>query len=100
MTIPMKLKRLGAVVLVSLLLSGCAGEIKAEKKQYNATFLTLFDTVTTIVGRAESQEAFTETAQGIHDALLEYHQLFDIYNDYEGIHNLKTVNDNAGIAPV
>ena len=32
--------------------------------------------------------------------LLYYHQLFDIYNDYEGIANLKTVNDNAGIAPV
>lgn len=35
-----------------------------------------------------------------HDLLLEYHQLYDIYNDYEGIHNLKTVNDQAGIAPV
>ncbi len=29
-----------------------------------------------------------------------YNNLFDIYNDYEGINNLKTVNDNAGIAPV
>jgi len=28
------------------------------------------------------------------------HQLFDIYNDYEGISNLKTVNDNAGLRPV
>ena len=24
----------------------------------------------------------------------------DIYNDYEGVANLKTVNDNAGVAPV
>ena len=56
--------------------------------------------MTTIVGRAESQEAFTETAQALHDDLLYYHQLFDIYNDYEGVNNLKTVNDNAGIAPV
>ena len=29
-----------------------------------------------------------------------YNQLFDIYNDYDGINNLKTVNDNAGIKPV
>ena len=29
-----------------------------------------------------------------------YHQLFDIYHDYEGVANLKTVNDQAGIAPV
>ena len=41
-----------------------------------------------------------EKAQAVHDELLVYHQLFDIYNDYEGITNLKTVNDNAGIAPV
>ena len=90
-----------ALLLVSILLTGCAaGESAPEKKQYNATFLTLFDTVTTIVGKAESEEAFRKTSQAIHDELLQYHQLFDIYNDYEGVSNLKTVNDNAGIAPV
>ncbi len=88
------------ILLVAVLLCGCAISGQTENKQYNATFLTLFDTVTTIVGRAESEEAFQQTAQEIHDALLRYHQLFDIYNDYEGINNLKTINDNAGIAPV
>ena len=88
------------LLLLALLLSGCAGVGESEIKQYNATFLTLFDTVTTIVGRAESQEALMEQAQAIHDELLVYHQLFDIYNDYEGLNNLKTVNDNAGVAPV
>ena len=99
------MKRIASVLLVlSLLLAGCAGpgaeETAPGKKQYNATFLTLFDTVTTIVGKAESEDAFKETAQKIHDGLLRYHQLFDIYNAYEGLNNLKTVNDNAGIAPV
>ena len=88
------------LLLVCLLLCGCAGVGEPEKKQYNATFLTLFDTVTTIVGRAETEADFTAEAQKIHDELLIYHQLFDIYNDYEGVNNLKTVNDNAGIAPV
>ncbi len=89
------------LLLVSMLLTGCAsGEKTPEKKQYNASFLTLFDTVTTIVGKADSEASFRTTSQAIHDELLQYHQLFDIYNDYEGIHNLKTVNDNAGIAPV
>ena len=91
---------LSILILLSILLSGCAGQKMPGKKQYNATFLTLFDTVTTIVGRADSQEEFQETAQAVHDALLQYHQLFDIYNDYEGINNLKTINDSAGIAPV
>ena len=88
------------LAVMALLLCGCAGLGKPEQKQYTATFLTLFDTVTTIVGHAASQEAFTEQTQKIHDELQVYHQLFDIYNDYEGVNNLKTVNDQAGIAPV
>ena len=95
------MKRLiSGLLLLCLLLSGCAETKEPERKQYNATFLTLFDTVTTIVGRAESEEAHMEKARAIHDTLLYYHQLFDIYNDYEGLNNLKTVNDNAGIRPV
>ncbi len=89
------------LLLTSILLTGCAAGQKApQKKQYNASFLTLFDTVTTIVGKAESEEEFRATSQAIHDALLEYHRLFDIYNDYEGLNNLKTVNDHAGLEPV
>lgn len=94
------MKRLiGALLALCLVLTAC-GTSAPEKKQYTATFLTLFDTVTTILGRAESQQAFSATAQEIHDELLEYHQLFDIYSDYEGLNNLKTINDNAGLAPV
>ncbi len=96
-------KRIGCLlILASLLLTGCAGtaETEPELKQYSATFLTLFDTVTTIVGKADSEEAFRETAQAVHDELLVYHQFFDIYNEYDGLNNLKTVNDNAGVAPV
>ena len=29
-----------------------------------------------------------------------YHKLYDIYNDYEGLNNIKTINDNAGVKPV
>ena len=95
------MKRLICGLLVCLLLCGCAaGVIQPERKQYTATFLNLFDTVTTIKGPAESEAAFRELSQSIHDELLECHQLFDIYNDYEGVNNLKTINDAAGAAPV
>ncbi len=82
-----------------LLLGGCAAP-QPDQKQYTATFLTLFDTVTVIVGKAESEEAFQTMIQPIHDELERYHQLFDIYQEYEGIQNLKTVNDRAAEAPI
>lgn len=97
------MKRMCAAAVLCALLCGCAAAPAGEEggqKRYEASFLTLFDTVTTMVGYADSEEAFTAQAQQIHDELLEYHQLYDIYNDYDGLNNLKTVNDNAGIAPV
>lgn len=93
----------GALLAALLLtLPGCAprAETGAGLVRYEATFLTLFDTVTTIVGYAESKQAFTADAQFIHDELEEYHQLYDIYNDYPGIVNIKTLNDRAGTGPV
>ena len=93
------MRKLLSLLLLAVLLCGCT-QAAPEQKQYNATFLTLFDTVTTIVGRAESPEAFREKAQAVHDELLEYHQLFDVYTGYEGLNNLKTVNDAAGDHPV
>ena len=94
------MKRILCALLNLPLLTGCNAPDQPEQTLYDATFLTLFDTITTIRGHADSEEAFRETAQAIHDELLRYHQLFDIYNDYEGLNNLKTVNDQAGIAPV
>ena len=94
-------RRILAFALLACLLTGCAAPAVEEKATvYEASFLTLFDTVTVIKGTAESQEAFGEIARQIHDELLYYHQLFDIYHDYEGVNNLKTVNDQAGIGPV
>ena len=94
----MRIRAAALLLALILTLSGCSTPktVTPEKKQYTATFLTLFDTVTTVVGRAESQAEFEAVAQQVHDTLLVYHQLFDVYNDYEGVNNLKTVNDAAG----
>ncbi len=92
---------LGALLLICQLLTGCESvPAEPEMKQYNATFLTLFDTVTTVVGKAPSEEAFQKDAQAVHDRLKIYHELLDIYNEYEGITNLKVINDRAATAPV
>jgi thiamine biosynthesis lipoprotein len=75
--------------------------IGAKKEQrFHAEFLNLFDTVTEIVGYSKNKEEFTQIATDVHDELEIYHQLYDIYNDYDGIANIKTINDNAGKSPV
>lgn len=90
-------RTLALLLILPMLLCGCTGAGE-EQKQYSATFLTVFDTVTTILGRDSSEEAFTRKTQAVHAELLRYHQLFDIYNEYEGLNNLKTINDHPGEA--
>ena len=92
------------MLLIAVLATGCAYPQKEQektvsKKQYTANFLELFDTVTTIIGYAQTEEEFGEITDEIYDKLEKYHQLFDIYHEYEG-NNIKTINDQAGIAPV
>lgn len=95
------IRRMISLLLAAILMTGCTAPAKTEeKKQYQATFLTLFDTVTTIIGYAKTEEEFEKITRVLHEELETYHQLFDIYNDYEGISNIKTINDQAGLAPV
>jgi thiamine biosynthesis lipoprotein len=93
-------KKIISIILLILILISLTGCGDKEPVRYQSEFIMLFDTVTRIVGYAKSKEEFTEYAQIIHDNLEEYHKLYDIYNDYEGINNIKTINDNAGIKPV
>ncbi len=94
------LKKLTALMLIlafTIQLSACG---EKNKTRYEAEFLVLFNTVTKIVAYTESKEEFTEYSQLIYDSLKEYHELYDIYNNYPGKNNIKTINDNAGIKPI
>lgn len=91
------------IAAILLLMAGffsACGKTENELKRYEATFLDLFDTQSTIVGYYEEKQEFEELVNFIYDETKIYHQLFDRYNDYDGINNLKTVNDMAGIQPV
>ncbi|NLP29630.1 MAG: FAD:protein FMN transferase [Clostridiales bacterium] len=85
------------ITIVLLYLVACSN---TGLKRYSAEFLFLFDTTTQIVGYSTSEEEFSDYVNFIHKELEEYHQLYDIYNEYDGINNVKTINDNAGISPV
>ena len=90
------MKRLLWLIGTLLLLSGCG----TGMQRYEATYWDVFDTVTTVSGYAAGQAEFDAAAREIHAALLEYHRLYNIYESYDGLRNLKTVNDQAGIGPV
>ena len=72
----------------------------AEYNKYSARFFEIFNTETNIVGYSISEEVFTDQVELLKEKLEYYHRLYDIYNEYEGINNIKTINDNAGIEPV
>ncbi len=92
-------------VLISLslavscfLMSGCSEQAKYEK--YNDTFIGSFDTIISVASYHKSDaehKAFREELDAEYKRL---NNLFDIYNSYDGLNNAKTINDNAGIAPV
>lgn len=86
------------MVLIGLLLSYQQKETIGE--QYRKNYLDAFDTVTTMIGYGKSQEDVAAKTDILMDELKRYHKLYDIYNSYEGINNLKTINENAGISPV
>ena len=87
-----------AAVLSLSLLAGC--KPKKELIRYTTIFYDVFDTVTQVIAYCESEEAFNTQMQALHQDLIAYNQLYDIYNDYDGVVNVKTINENAGKAPV
>lgn len=94
-------KKITYILVITIfvsVLSGCTN--KTSYTRYTETFFDTFDTVVQIVGYTESEDEFRNYTKIMHDRLLELHKLYDRYNDYEGINNIKTINDNAGIKPV
>lgn len=95
------MKKIVSVFLALLLVfsfTSCSSVNKKEK--FTSSFLDLFDTASTIIAYDESQEAFDAHMEQFHSRLEEYDRLYDIYNPYEGLANLYTVNQQAKDGPV
>ncbi|HHV94307.1 MAG TPA: FAD:protein FMN transferase [Firmicutes bacterium] len=89
-----------AAVLV-LLAAGLIAYYRTENyEKYTDSFFDTFDTVVVVVAYTRSQEEFNHYFNKIHQRFQQLHKLYDIYREYPGMNNLKTVNDNAGIRPV
>ena len=86
------------IISLALLLSLALGILSSctAEKLVSETSLEWFDTVTTV----SAPKSDFEEIWGICSDLFEkYDRLFDIYNEYDGINNLCTVNKNAGKTP-
>lgn len=85
------MKKLLSVILImffALFSNSCE---KREQKFTDYSF-DCFDTVTTITGYEKRKEDFDLVCGEIKSLLGEYHRLYDIYNSYEGLNNLYSVN--------
>ncbi len=68
--------------------SSCGG----NKRKFTSYYFDYFDTATVIVGYENSQEEFNAVCEIIKDELNEYHKLYTIYNTYDGVNNICTIN--------
>jgi len=99
------MRRLFPVLLIIFLqlifFTGCQAEpTPTEYTKYSDSFFDTFDTLTRVVAYTKTEEEFNTYFNKIHERFSELHKLYDKYNDYEGINNIKTINDNAGIKPI
>ena len=86
------MKKLLFVAAALLMLTGC----EAYPKRFSATYTDVFDTVTEFTAYCGDEEEFEALSEAVHGELKRLHEIFDIYNSYEGLDNAKTLNDAAG----
>jgi len=78
--------------------TACSQEV--EYRRFQTQRIGYFDTLTIFIGYAQDEDEFAMYADIFFDRFGELHRLFDIFNAYEGVNNLYTVNANAGVMPV
>ncbi len=88
------------LILVLTLLFISTGCNTTRMEKYSYEFMGTFDTMIQFLGYAQNRDMFMEMVQKGQKRFEQLHQLFDIYHDYPGMNNVKTINDKAGLEPV
>lgn len=114
------MKKILIILMAALLLIGCGNtsdkkvetdekvetdqkvstDEKVKYEKYSSTMTGAFDTVIQSTVFEKDEETAREYLNYIEDRYMELHKKFDSFNNYEGIVNVKTINDNAGEKPV
>lgn len=99
----MQNKRIIAAIVALLVVSAAAAAyvLTREKyKKHTESMLDVFDTVITLVAYTRDDAEFERYYDYAYERFHELHRLYDYYNRYDGLNNMVTINENAGIAPV
>ncbi len=91
-------KRIIILLLLLAILASCT--TKKLKRYQKTAYEAGFNTFISLLGYSDREETFNDYFKMLDEEFRKYNQYFDIYNNYEGINNLKTINDNAGIKEV
>ena len=94
------MKKIVSIVLSFTLLFTLFGCSNSKYTKFSKSFLNLFDTASSITAYDTSQAEFNKKYNKLYGVIKGYSELYDIYNDYDNIVNLKYINDNAYKKPV
>lgn len=108
----MKIKKIITCLIFALSITACSAkeepvkndsqisENKQELKKYNTVYYEYLDTVSYFIAYTKNEEDFKKYKDIIEEDLKKYDQLYNSYDSYEGVNNIKTINENAGKEPV
>ncbi|MDD3866754.1 MAG: FAD:protein FMN transferase [Eubacteriales bacterium] len=96
----MRIFRLTAVTVMLSIILMISSACQPGMKRYTDTILGAFDTVITVIAYCESDQAFEKLSGHAETRFIELHQLFDRYNQYDGVVNIHTLNAHAGQGPL
>ncbi len=89
------MKKIISIFLVLLIVSIeiCSfASCNIVEKKYTEYYFDYFDTVSTIIGYEKTEEDFKYVANKIENQLKEYHQLYNMYNVYENVNSICSLN--------
>ncbi len=85
------------IILISFSFAKNAGDGAGLPERKQKIFYGRFDTVSVFYDNSGlSDSEFTKVCTLVEDKLDHYHRLFDIYNSYDGIINVKDLNESRG----
>lgn len=72
----------------------------SDLTKHEKIYYDYFDTITSFTAYTKTEEEFNKYLELLEKAMLRYHEFYNGYNSFEGVNNIKTINENAGKKPV